>query len=244
MRAALVTAAAALLLVLVPGRASGGAVATPVGPTAIPRDYCGSDPAPAGWRFSAGYGLLQSTIRFTGVSADFTHHSVLAGVSRRLRHDLTVQLSAGALLSGTWNLPGAPGTLNAGPMAQLSATWMALEGGSGWPFVALGAGLSAFTAGVSGAGNVGIESVTAGDLSLSATVGRSLWGTVAPYVGARVFGGPVHWTLGGQKRSGDDTHHFQVALGLAAALPAGFDLLVEGSPLGQRSISASAGWSF
>lgn len=215
-----------------------------MGPTSIPRDYCSGDPAPAGWRFSLGYGLLQSSIRFTGFSADFSHHSVMAGVSRRLRDDLTVQLSAGALLSGTWNLPGAPGTLRTGPMAQLGATWMALPGGGGWPFVALSAGLSAFTAGVSGAGNGGIESVTAGDLSLSATVGTALWGTVAPYLGARVFGGPVQWKLAGQKRSGEDAHHYQVALGVAAALPAGLDLLVEGSPLGQKSVSASAGWSF
>ncbi len=215
-----------------------------MGPTAIPRDYCSGDPAPGGWRFSAGYGLLQSSIRFTGFTADFAHHSVMAGVSRRLRDDLTVQLAAGALLSGTWNLPGAPGTLRTGPMAQLSATWMAFEGGGGWPFVALTGGLSAFTAGVSGAGNGGIESVTAGDLSLSVTVGRALWGTLAPYLGARVFGGPVDWKLAGQKRTGSDAHHFQVALGVAAALPAGLDLLVEGSPLGQKSVSASAGWSF
>ncbi len=215
-----------------------------MGPTAIPRDYCSGEPAPEGWRFSAGYGFLQSTIRFTGFSVDFRHHSVLAGVSRRLRDDLTVQLAAGALLSGTWNGPTAPGTLQAGPVAQLSATWMALDGHGGWPFVALGAGLSAFTASATGAGNPDQERVTAGDLSLSATVGRAFFGAVAPYVGLRLFGGPVTWTLGGRKRTGSDAHHFQVALGLAAALPAGLDLVVEGSPLGQKSLGASAGWSF
>lgn len=215
-----------------------------MGPTALPHDFCTGEPSPAGWRFSLGYGLLQSTVRFADFSVDFRHHAVLAGVTRRLRDDLTVQLAAGALLSGTWNRPGAPGTLQQGPMAHLSATWMALDGAGGWPFVSISAGLSAFAASATGAGNPATERVTAGDLSLSAAVGRSFLGTIAPYAGLRLFGGPVTWTLAGQERTGSDRYHFQVALGLAAALPAGLDLVVEGSPLGQRSLSAGAGWSF
>jgi len=215
-----------------------------VGPTGLARESCGGEAAPGGWRVSAGYGFLQSTIRFTGISVDFRHHAALAGVSRRLRDDLAVQLSAGALLSGTWDGPAAQGTLQPGPMAQLSVTWLALPGEGGWPFVSLGAGVSAFTTSAEGAGNAEAETLSAGDLSLSATVGRAFFGWLAPYLGLRIFGGPVTWTLAGQKRTGTDAHHFQVALGLAAALPAGIDLLVEGSPLGQKSLGASAGWSF
>lgn len=215
-----------------------------MGPTGLARESCGGEPAPGGWRVSAGYGFLQSTIRFTGISVDFQHHSALAGVGRHLRDDLVVQLSAGALLSGTWDGPTAQGTLQPGPMAQLSLTWLALPGEGGWPFVTLGAGLSAFTTRAEGAGNPEAETLTAGDLSISATVGRAFFGWLAPYLGLRVFGGPVTWTLAGRERTGTDAHHFQVALGLAAALPAGIDLLVEGSPLGQKSLGASAGWSF
>jgi hypothetical protein len=35
-----------------------------------------------------------------------------------------------------------------------------------------------------------------------------------------------------------------VAIGVAAALPGGLDLVVEGSPLGERSVTAAVGWAF
>lgn len=67
---------------------------------------------------------------------------------------------------------------------------------------------------------------------------------VAPYLGLKVFGGPVSWTWAGRPITGTDVHHYQVAIGVAAALPGGLDLLAEASLLGERSTTASVGWAF
>jgi hypothetical protein len=83
----------------------------------------------------------------------------------------------------------------------------------------------------------------AADLSLAGSAGWPLGGWLAPYVAAKVFGGPVTWEQGGATATGTDLHHYQVALGLAAALPGRFDLLVECAPLGARSVTASLGRS-
>jgi hypothetical protein len=121
---------------------------------------------------------------------------------------------------------------------------MVLEGRGAEPFVALSSGLAGLWTRTSGAGNAGTADLSALDLSVSATVGKAVLGFLAPYAGAKLFGGPVRWSQGGTAVTGSDANHYQVALGLAAALPKGLDLLVEGAFLGQRSVTASLGWAF
>lgn len=215
-----------------------------MGPAAIPKSYCSLDAGePAGWRVAAGYGWLASSLDFGGgPRVDFSERMVLASASRQLSGGFTVQVGAGAVLGGSFDAPGAPAEVRPGPVVQVQASWLALEGRGAAPFLALTGGLSGSWTRTRGPS--GEAALTALDLSLSASAGKAIAGLFAPYLGVKVFGGPVLWTWAGRGTTGTDVHHYQVAIGLAAALPGGLDLVVEGSPLGERSVTAAAGWAF
>jgi hypothetical protein len=174
---------------------------------------------PPPWRIAAAYGWLSSELRFGDVYAPFDQRSVAVSISRSLGRQWTVSAGAGAVVSGS------------------------LEAGGPWPFVALSASLAASGVNTTGPGGVRAP-LTSLDAGLSVSAGKSIAGIVAPYVGAKVFGGPVFWELAGASTTGTDVSHWQVAFGAAANLPFGIDLLVEWAPFGARSAVAQAGWTF
>jgi hypothetical protein len=199
-------------------------------------------PAPV-WRVAAAYGWLSSELRFGDVSAPFDQRSVAVSLSRQLGRDWTISAGAGAVVSGSIQAGGVDYRMDPGWLARLGATWMAVDGTGPWPFVALSASLAA--SGVRTVAPDGTSApLTSLDAGLSASVGKSIAGVVAPYVGAKVFGGPVFWSLGGSSTTGTDVSHWQVAFGAAASLPLGIDLLVEWAPFGARSAVAQVGWAF
>jgi hypothetical protein len=133
--------------------------------------------------------------------------------------------------------------MDPGWLARLGATWMALDGEGPWPFVAISGSVAASGVQTTGPGGVRAP-LTSLDAGLSLAAGKAIAGLVAPYVGAKVFGGPVFWTLGGASTTGTDVSHWQVAFGLSASLPLGIDVLAEWAPFGARSAVAQAGWTF
>jgi hypothetical protein len=224
-----------------------------VGPTALARSVCDADEGPAGstassrpepvWRVAAAYGWLSSELRVGDVTAPFDQRSVAASVTLRLDRAWSVTAGAGAVVSGSIDAGGVSYTMEPGWLVRLGATWMALDGSGPWPFVALSASLAASGVGTTAPG-VPRASLTSLDAGLSVSAGKAIAGVVAPYVGAKVFGGPVFWTLGGTSTTGTDVAHWQVAFGVAASLPLGIDLLVEWAPFGARSAVGQVGWTF
>ena len=199
-------------------------------------------PAPV-WRVAAAYGWLASELRFGDVSAPFVQRSVAASVTRQLDRAWSVTAGAGAVVSGSIDAGGATYVMDPGWLVRLGATWMALDGSGPWPFVALSASLAASGVNTTGPGGV-TAPLTSLDAGLSASAGKSIAGIVAPYVGAKVFGGPVFWQIGGASTTGTDVAHWQVAFGAAASLPFGIDLLVEWAPFGARSATGQVGFTF
>jgi hypothetical protein len=86
---------------------------------------------------------------------------------------------------------------------------------------------------MTGAQRIGL---VAGDARGGVTAGRT-FGPVSPYVLARVFGGPVLWTLDGDDLTGTDTHHFQLGAGVSASVAARWTILVDVAALGERAAS-------
>jgi hypothetical protein len=195
------------------------------------------------WRVAAAYGWLSSELRFGDVTAPFDQRSVAASVTRRLGRDWSVTAGAGAVVSGSIEAGGATFVMDPGWLVRLGASWLPLDGSGPWPFVALSATLAASGVGTTGAGGVRAP-LTSLDAGLSVSAGKSIAGVVAPYVGAKVFGGPVFWQIGGASTTGTDVAHWQVAFGAAASLPLGIDLLVEWAPFGARSAVGQVGWAF
>jgi hypothetical protein len=198
--------------------------------------------APA-WRVAAAYGWLSSELRFGDVAAPFDQRSVAASVTRQLGRAWSVTAGAGAVISGSIDAGGATYVMDPGWLARLGATWIPVDGSGPWPFVALSASLAASGVNTTGPGGVKAP-LTSLDAGLSVSAGKSIAGVVAPYVGAKVFGGPVFWELAGASVTGTDVAHWQVAFGLAANLPLGIDLLVEWAPFGARSAVGQVGFTF
>jgi hypothetical protein len=199
--------------------------------------------APPPWRIAAAYGWLSSELRFGDVYAPFDQRSVAVSISRSLGRQWTVSAGAGAVVSGSLEAGGVSYRMDPGWLARVGATWLPLDGSGPWPFVALSASLAASGVNTTGPGGVRAP-LTSLDAGLSVSAGKSIAGIVAPYVGAKVFGGPVFWELAGASTTGTDVSHWQVAFGAAANLPFGIDLLVEWAPFGARSAVAQAGWTF
>ncbi len=66
---------------------------------------------------------------------------------------------------------------------------------------------------------------------------------IIPSVFVRLFGGPVNWTLNGEKVVGSDIHHYQTGLGLAINLNP-IVLFTEWAALGEKNLSAGLSYSF
>lgn len=193
----------------------------------------------------ASVGYVDTDLWFpNGVTASLRESSAGASFSWRASERFTISASAGALVGGALVVAG-PQTLalRPGPFAAITGTMRVLDGTNGWPFLTASVGLSGLWATTVDVGGVSAP-YTAIDLKASAIVGMTFFERFSPYVGASIFGGPVFWGLGSGLITGTDTHHYQVLLGASVALPAGIDLFVEGSPLGERTISGGAGLSF
>ncbi len=192
---------------------------------------------------AAAYGWLSSELRFGDVSAPFYQRSVAVSLTRRLGSAWTVTAGAGAVIGGGLSVGGVEYVMDPGWLARFAATWIPLDGSGPWPFLALSGSLAASGVNTTGPGGQKAP-LTSLDAGLSVAAGKSIAGIVAPYVGAKVFGGPVFWSLGGTSTTGTDVAHWQVAFGLSANLPLGIDLLVEWAPFGAQSAVGQVGWAF
>jgi hypothetical protein len=225
-----------------------------VGPTALARSVCDADDGSGGaegsppraepaWRVAAAYGWLSSELRFGDVTAPFVQRSVAASATLRLDRAWSITAGAGAVVSGFVDAGGVSFAMEPGWLVRLGATWLPLDGTGPWPFVAVSASLAASGVGTTAPG-LPRTYLTSLDAGLSVSAGKSIAGIVAPYLGAKVFGGPVFWSLDGASTTGTDVNHWQVAFGAAASLPLGIDVLVEWAPFGARSAVAQAGFAF
>ncbi len=217
------------------------------------RSVCDADegPDPSGtvraeppvWRVAAAYGWLSSELRFGDVTAPFDQRSVAVSVTRQLGKAWSVTAGAGAVISGSINAGGVDYSMDPGWLARLGATWIPVDGSGPWPFVALSASLAASGVNTTAPGGAKTP-LTSLDAGLSVSAGKAIAGIVAPYVGAKVFGGPVFWKIDGASTTGTDVAHWQVAFGVAANLPLGIDVLVEWAPFGAHSAVGQVGFAF
>ena len=217
-----------------------------MGPAAFPEDACSlRDGPPAGVRAGLSGGWVGSTLKLSDhTEADFEQTSVLASVSWRLGRTFTLQAGAGALLGGYVQDLDGRHPFDPGLVLQLSGTWLLLAPKEGGPFVAASLGLSFLRASTQ-AGPAGpAATFTAADAFASASAGWPVMPWLSPYLAAKVFGGPVWWERSTGPVTGTDANHYQVALGVAAALPGRFDLLAEVAPLGARAVTVAVGRSF
>jgi hypothetical protein len=196
-------------------------------------------------RWSVAVGALRTELVFDGSRhATLDERSLSVGLSYQVDPKTTLSLGAGSGLGGTVEAAGQTFALTAGPLVSASLSRQLLDGQGALPFVSVTATVAESSVVARPRGEADGAAFTSIDFRASGVVGKTFFNWLSPYAGLAVFGGPVFWTDGAKASMGTDTHHYQVLLGAVASLPQRFDLFVEGSPVGERSLSAGLGRRF
>lgn len=169
-----------------------------------------------------------------------------ASFDYQLKPTTTLSFGAGLALGGSLTAKGAHHDLGVGWLVSASYARRLVDGAGSLPFVILGFSFGASGAGthLSSAPDASSAPLYAFDFRAGLTVGKTFFNVLSPYAAVRLFGGPVLWKLDGAVALGTDVYHYQLAAGLVTALPRGFDVFVEGAPLGERSLTVGGGYSF
>lgn len=183
-----------------------------------------------GVRLGLAAGGLWTEISVEGVSTRLTQQSISASVGVQISPRLTLIGGAGGLVGGAVGSAGFSG----GALAFAGASYQALAPEGLQPLVSVAVTAS------TGYARAASDSFTATDLKLSVSAAWPIAETVAPYLGAAVFGGPIFYRDGIR----GDRHHYHLIAGAAVVLPGGFDLFVEGSPVGARSLAGGVGFTY
>lgn len=182
---------------------------------------------------------------FGELSGFIERRAAAAALEWRASPDITVQVGGGVGHGGRLVVEGVHHEMLPGWLATVAGSWRVI-GGDGRPqFTLLTMTLGASGARTQASGAAGeAASYFAADARLGVAAGWTFFDAISPYAAARVFGGPILWRFRGEDRTGTDRYHYQLALGLSAGLPGGFDVMAEGAPLGERGATVGVGKVF
>lgn len=187
------------------------------------------------WQLGAAGQYTATALRFgEDLRADQTRYALLAVGSYAPTRRLRFQASAGAGFAGEMQLNGRTYDMAPGPSLGVGLSYTLIEGR---PFVAVSGALGATFARTESQGEE--AQYSAFDLRLGVLAGTVLFDVLTPYAVARVFGGPVFWSIDGESRTGTDVHHYQLGLGLSVRPWEFLSLSIEGVPLGEQALSAA-----
>jgi hypothetical protein len=181
-------------------------------------------------------GWFSTEIDLGDEDVSLTETTIMATASYHRGPAFGFDLGLGAILDG--EVADHEGDVAAGFAATAAATWLVVYEAERRPFVLLSLSLAGSrTEAVSDDGEA--HALTAFDLRAGAALGKS-FGPVALYATARVFGGPVMWTLAGDEVTGGDVHHYTVGAGAALRAGRHLNVGIEGMALGEQSAALSA----
>jgi len=192
---------------------------------------------------SVGAGISRSELRFAGeTDATLNQSSAAATLEYRVSPKVALMVGGGAVLGGTMRAAGNTYDVQPGWLATVGMSDRIVDGYGRAPFVLLSVSIAQSFVRTSLADAPSV-SLKATDVRVGATIGRTL-GPITPFLAARVFGGPVFWTLAGEDVSGTDRAHYQLGVGCSIAIGSSFDAFAEWDYLGERRFAAGVGWSF
>lgn len=91
--------------------------------------------------------------------------------------------------------------------------------------------------------NMSKTSYVSSDLRLGGRAGWNIKSKLFPYASARLFGGPVSWTLNGKDVTGTDIHHYQLAVGAAMQF-GNVATYVEYAGFGEKAMSLGVSYAW
>jgi hypothetical protein len=183
--------------------------------------------------------MLDTTLRFDGDRRfDVEQTAVSASASWQLNPRWTARAGLGVVTGGSLtSATGAVHDFKPGGLISFAAERRG-SAGSGWtPSLDYSLALGATWAKTEAPDTTSRTGYFAADLRLGARASWLLAGRTMGYAAARVFGGPVNWEIEGDGVMGTDTHHYQLAAGLASQVGS-VGLFAEWAALGEQGFSA------
>ena len=207
------------------------------------RTTCGGDGEFPKLHVSAGVGISRSELRFGGdTDATLNQSSVAATIEYRVSPKVALMLGGGAVLGGSMRAAGNTYDVEPGWLATVGMSDRIVDGVGRAPFVLLSVSIAqSFVR--TALGDASRVSLKATDVRAGATIGKTL-GPMTPFLAARVFGGPVFWSIAGEDVSGTDRGHYQLGVGCSIAIGSSFDAFAEWDYLGERRLAAGLGLAF
>jgi hypothetical protein len=192
----------------------------------------------------AGAGAIRTQINFADdLRFDLEQQAITAFAGYTLASGWSLRLSAGAITGGELESDDGPGRFDLRPGGVVgfagSRQW---QPGDGRWFVTGTASLSAAVASTRPAGGGEREGFIAIDGRLGAIAGRTFAERWSPYLLARVFGGPVLWTVAGEDVTGGDDKHVQLGAGLSVTLPWRLTAAIDVAAVGEQALSLGLTW--
>lgn len=216
-----------------------GALAGPAGCSAGKGDEARDDSSDKGgaWLVGASTGWFRSHLRFDGGHRpDFNQGSVAATGVYLWPNGYSLGIAAGAALGGFAVEGDTRYTLEPGWMVSVRGGKLVVEERGAVPFVDLSLTLTFSMSSVSG-GGLPTGRLIASDARFSAAIGYTFGGIWRVNISPKIFGGPIFWERDGENIRGSDRYFFQAGIASSVLLPGGWMIFVEGSPLGEQTIS-------
>jgi hypothetical protein len=175
--------------------------------------------------------------------ADLRSHAASFTVQRALENRSTANFAASVIGGGHLKAGGRNYELGPGGSLSVSFGREWLDDWRYHTFLSTSFGFSGTIAPT--ADRFGQKSIyAAGDVSFSLAVGKTLWNRLSPYLGARVFGGPIWFPAFAGALPGHDPDHHAVSVGAVLTLPQNFEVGVDWALTGARGVTAQTAWSF
>jgi hypothetical protein len=201
--------------------------------------------APRPYQVAVSGGVLATPLSFGGPSNQRLDQVSTAATLSDQIGELSLQLSAGAVLAGSFDGYLGNYQLQPGPLVAVSAGWTFVDGEGPRVYLAGALSLSFATMTTQNEQDPNDRpQLTAFDVRLSGVIGKRLFGFWLPYGGVAVFGGPVLFDQQSQTQTGSNPYHVRFTLGSAFDLSTRFHAFVEIGFFGEEYASAGLGYSF
>ncbi len=211
----------------------------PMGSNGLP-GVCRGEGSTIRVRVGLSTGGTATRIKFAEQHADLQQGAAVATIDVSPRDAFTLSAAFGAALGGRVDFRGVRHDLRPGYLGGVGVSYRLLDGRGALPFAH-----ASFTYSVARtttrAPDASEAAFTSKDWRIGLSIGKVVFGRVAPYVVGRVFGAGTDWSVGGAH--GADASRYHVGVGSAFALGAHLDGLLEAAVLGERRLSVGLGWT-
>ncbi|MBK7402109.1 MAG: hypothetical protein IPJ34_39170 [Myxococcales bacterium] len=211
----------------------------PIGPNGLP-GVCRGESSTVRVRVGLSVGGTATKIKFGDERADLLQGATVATLDVSPLDALTLSGAFGAALGGRVDFREVRHDLRPGYLGGLGVSYRLLDGRGALPFAH-----ASFTYSIARATTRAPDATeatfTSKDWRVGLSIGKVVFGRVAPYVVGRFFGAGTDWSVGGGK--GSDAFRYHVGVGSAFALGDHLDGLLEAAVLGERRLSVGLGWT-